>query len=142
VTRGKEGAVVRTRPVLFLAAALATLPFPVEGDDDGSFAELKASAARHASHGDGMRYDRHAQTYLASRHGPLLEACRKSIAQPDERDFELVILLASDGTVDKIIAQPETNLSSCLIAAAMTEDRLAPPPSPRYPVHVDTKVAP
>ena len=98
-----------------------------------SFPEADALSYQHSSTSDGKEYEleqvvpHHQQ--VSSR---ALQACYKTVADPDIAPFKLIIAISETGMVERVYLERETNLSLCITAALLSDTFPRPPFSPFY----------
>lgn len=73
--------------------------------------------------------------YFSERYSKVLHGCFKSVSGPDDSKFEMVIVLGSMGSVDKVYRDRETNIGLCMIDELEKDKFPSPIKSPFY-VHI------
>lgn len=73
--------------------------------------------------------------YLAEKYSKVLQGCFKSVSGPDDSKFEMVIVLGSMGSVDKVYRNRETNIGLCMIDELENDKFPRPVKSPFY-IHI------
>lgn len=89
----------------------------------------------------GRKYDQACTVYFPRRHAKTMDACFGSVPNPEMSPFDVLVRVAAGGRVEKILSQPKTNLSECLVAA-MKDDTFPIPPEPDYWWHLHMVLVP
>jgi hypothetical protein len=89
----------------------------------------------------GKKYDTAVAVYFSRRHAKSLDACFGSVPNPDSSPFDLLVRVSSSGRAEKILSQPTSNMSQCLVKA-MSGDIFPIPPTPDYWWHLHMIIAP
>jgi hypothetical protein len=119
--------------VALLALSISAFAEPAPSEE---FGKLLAQADALAAHGDGLHYDNLVGQFAASTFGPAMKRCLDTIPNPSNTHFDVVAILTVSGNVERLMVQPETNLSSCISPVIKTAS-FPKPPSEHYPVHLD-----
>jgi hypothetical protein len=77
----------------------------------------------------GKKFDHACTVYFAQRHAKSMASCFGSVPNPDLSPFDVLVRVAASGRVEKILSQPKTKMSECLVKA-MKDDTFPIPPVP------------
>jgi hypothetical protein len=110
-------------------------------DEIGHFDLIQLIADDQSHTPSGRKYDHACTVYFPQRHAKSMDACLGSVPSPDTSPFDVLVRVAASGRVEKILSQPKTNLSECLIAA-MKDDTFPIPPEPDYWWHLHMVIMP
>ena len=70
-----------------------------------------------------------------------MSSCFGSVPNPDLSPFDVLVRVAASGRVEKILSQPKTKMSECLVKA-MKDDTFPIPPVPDYWWHLHMILVP
>jgi hypothetical protein len=83
----------------------------------------------------GKKYDDACGVYFAQRHAKSMDSCFGSVPSPNASPFDVLVRVTSRGRVEKILSQPNTNISKCLVDT-LKDDTFPIPPTPDYWWHL------
>jgi hypothetical protein len=89
----------------------------------------------------GKKYDDACTVYFVQRHGKGIDYCLGSVPNPDLSPFDVLVRVAVNGSVEKILSWPKTQMSECLVKA-MQDDTFPIPPTPDYWWHLHMTLVP
>ena len=79
---------------------------------------------------EGKAYERQVRDCVRRDYANTLLACISAQADPDLSDFEMILTIEQDGSVDSICISKETDISECFRKAMVDANLPAPPFSP------------
>jgi hypothetical protein len=83
----------------------------------------------------GRKYDDACGIYFAQQHANSMKSCFASVPNPDGPLFDVLVRVAANGRPEKILMQPKTKISECLVDS-MKNDTFPIPPAPDYWWHL------
>jgi hypothetical protein len=128
-----------TIKLLLAFCLLAFCITPVLADD--SFASALAQAHENTKSEDGEKYDTAFGESFGSRHVDVLSQCTDGLPDKDMSSFDVVALVASDGSLENVLVKPEAKVAICLRQHVLRRG-YPQPPKPHYWVHVQIKLEP
>ncbi len=87
----------------------------------------------------GKDYERSVCACVRRDFANSLNTCISALPDPDLTDFEMILFIAQDGSVDEICLSEETEVSGCL-REALLEARFPPPPFAPFHGHVSMRL--
>jgi hypothetical protein len=97
-------------------------------------------AALHAGSPAGRSFGSTVGRELSGAHAAALKQCVGERREAEGGNFSLLVRIAGDGSVEEVLALPETRIAECL-RNAVRQSHFSRPPEPSYWVRVDLGVA-
>ena len=106
---------------------------------DDKFENALASAKENFEKPGGQEYEEAVATVFAEKHVNTMVRCTQFVTGADLANFDLVMRIANDGTVEQALARPETKVAGCLLES-LRRDTYPTPPEPGYWVHLHMSI--
>ncbi|MFI5340816.1 MAG: hypothetical protein ACHQ7N_13375 [Candidatus Methylomirabilales bacterium] len=121
--------------ILVVALAVTGTPAVARGASDPataepSFAELLARAQQNMGTDEGTAYDKVMGRQFESKYTDTVARCVRVAGTPEPEPFQAVIVVEQDGTVSKVVLDPETEVAKCIRRALLQETFPEPPFAP------------
>jgi len=113
---------------------------PATGAQD-TWAAAKAQADAFEESAAGKPFVEAVSKAFEKEHSPTFSVCAKEVRRPDLSDFTLLLKVAGDGQVSDALAQPGTNLASCM-CGKLKGWKVSPPPEAGAWVEIDVHLKP
>lgn len=129
---------------IWLLSLFLLLPIAVFCQADQRANELTAARAAVKANlrtEEGCKYDAVISAEFQQSYAPTMGRCAQSATEKDLANFELLIRVAGNGKVDKVLFDPGTKIATCL-AKEVAKNGFSTPPKPMYWVHVEMKIEP
>lgn len=104
-----------------------------------TFDQAWGKAAANLATPEGKKYDTSLGTFARAHHTPHMDACFAAVAKPDRSAFQLALRVGADGSIERALAKPETNLAVCF-RDRLKQGKLPSPPAPGYWVQVEMSI--
>ena len=121
---------------LVIAAILATLSSLAENPTDIAIA--RSAAQKNLGTREGQAYYRQLREQFTEKYRRTKSRCSTNREVNQLVNFDVYIRIRQNGSVDDVLLSPKTKVASC-IREKLVKDRFAPPPQPRYWVHLDMR---
>jgi hypothetical protein len=132
--------ITRTARVIALLIVLVLAP-QVAARAQDAWAAAKAQADAFEASAAGKPFVEAVGKAFEREHSATFSVCAKEVRRPDLSDFTLLLKVVGDGLVSEALAQPGTNLASC-ICGKLQGWKVSPPPGADAWVKIEVHLKP
>jgi len=122
----------------FAVLAIVVAAFTCRAENPSDIIIARTAAQKNMRSSEGQAYYRQLREQFTEKYRRTKARCSTNREVTELVNFDVYIRMKQNGTVDEVLLSPKTKVASC-IREKLVKDRFAPPPQPRYWVHLDMR---